>query len=1227
MRAQNHPGRSIYKLFMIGFLLVNSLLPHISHANSYKIQELGKNFIPLDISDTGLILGKDAVTGAIITKRTNNTVVNDLGSGSEATQINDSNFVTGYTTATPGIATLWESGIASLELSRFTNLIKATAINGFNEIVGTRLDSTGSYRRPFHYDIFSGRLTTLGTLGGAEGWANDVNEVGYITGSSVDKSGNTRAFRYTSTVDTLAAVGTLGGYKHSEGWKISDDKSVIGWAYNNTANQAGKRAFYNTLSGNMANLGTLSKDTDSVARGINNHGQIVGQSIRADGNGQAYLFDTSSSDAMIVVVDPSNPTIVYAHSSKGSGIMKSLDKGLTWQIINNGLTSLNVNALLITPTVTNILYAATNNGIYKSTNGGNSWFFLSTDLDKTNINALIFDVTDTNRLYAGSDNGIYLSTNGGLNWTLANNSTGFGTYNFANDPKRPETLFAATNKGVYSSTDRGQFWSVQNGQGTTKLLSQTVSALVIDPNNGDMIYASTVGGGVFRADISAGSLQWKSINDSTLVNLNIYTLLFYNHNGVSTLFAGSTGGLYQRDIGSAGWSPASNFGDRGAYSLALGTDSSGTALLYASSFDGDIFRSESTTPPLASNWATITRGVSLADIYALTTIHKDANDPISQTHILAGANNGFFKLSYKTLGDSTSSIWSVPNSGGSGLKLMAISYDSRVAPCTLWAGSSDQGILISHDNGDTWSFSNEGLDNWNIYALTIDTTPVTPIVFAGTMGGVYRSDDGGKHWSSASAGLNSSPVYSLLLDTRVTPALLYAGTKQGVYRSSDYGRFWIPMNSGIENSEIVTLLRPQSGNLLAGSISGGLFISNDNGQSWQPNNGATVLPVFDLAEDPFMPGRLLAATTKGLYKLSCATSCTWDSTPLLAPADNKAIMSVRFDPDNANHIYVGTEANGVQVSIDLGNSWQALNSGITTVTNRMANLNNLLEPKTESAHWSLQDAVDINNNGEIIGWGYRDINGGGKYGYLLTPIIGTSTVDLVVTQSTEPGTVKQGIPFNYRITITNLGPDAETNAKLIDWLPPDITFRFASTSTSTRTTNPGFCEKRPENVVRCELGAIKPGETVYVNISMESPYRDVQIHNIARVKGNERDVDFTNNTTTSNNTVTVDKCFIATAAYGSFLDPHVTALRAFRDHYLLTNALGREFVAFYYRYSPPIANFISNSELLRALTRLALTPIVYAILYPLIAMALMIIGVLGLFYYRHHKKEHLLRQA
>lgn len=78
-------------------------------------------------------------------------------------------------------------------------------------------------------------------------------------------------------------------------------------------------------------------------------------------------------------------------------------------------------------------------------------------------------------------------------------------------------------------------------------------------------------------------------------------------------------------------------------------------------------------------------------------------------------------------------------------------------------------------------------------------------------------------------------------------------------------------------------------------------------------------------------------------------------------------------------------------------------------------------------------------------------------------------------------------------------------------------------------------------------------------------------------------------------------CFIATAAFGSYLDPHVMVLRNFRDNVLLQSELGTEFVKFYYKHSPPIADFIAQHGILRMLARFALTPLIFAFKYPLVA--------------------------
>lgn len=97
-------------------------------------------------------------------------------------------------------------------------------------------------------------------------------------------------------------------------------------------------------------------------------------------------------------------------------------------------------------------------------------------------------------------------------------------------------------------------------------------------------------------------------------------------------------------------------------------------------------------------------------------------------------------------------------------------------------------------------------------------------------------------------------------------------------------------------------------------------------------------------------------------------------------------------------------------------------------------------------------------------------------------------------------------------------------------------------------------------------------------------------------------------------------CFIATAAYGSYLDPHVEALRQFRDEYLLNSTAGKRFVEWYYANSPPVADYISQHESLRLIVRLLLTPVVFSIMYPVTALILLT-GIVLILWKRQYNKR------
>lgn len=79
-------------------------------------------------------------------------------------------------------------------------------------------------------------------------------------------------------------------------------------------------------------------------------------------------------------------------------------------------------------------------------------------------------------------------------------------------------------------------------------------------------------------------------------------------------------------------------------------------------------------------------------------------------------------------------------------------------------------------------------------------------------------------------------------------------------------------------------------------------------------------------------------------------------------------------------------------------------------------------------------------------------------------------------------------------------------------------------------------------------------------------------------------------------TTSTRACIIASAAYGSELEPHVQALRDFRDQKLLSTFAGSKFMQvfnhFYYSFSPQVAQVVSSNPLIAAFVRILIAPLI-----------------------------------
>jgi probable HAF family extracellular repeat protein len=165
------------------------------------------------------------------------------------------------------------TGMVDVGALPHSNVSFGYGINNGGLIVGPSLVDENGDTEP-HAFLASDTLvlTDLGSLGGGDSIACDVNNEGQVTGQSWTNDSWSHAFLWTS--GSMRDLGTLGG-KNSVGRSINFSGRVAGESENGVGQTT--RAFRFTEAEGMVDLGTLG-GTNSSAYGINDGGQVVGES-------------------------------------------------------------------------------------------------------------------------------------------------------------------------------------------------------------------------------------------------------------------------------------------------------------------------------------------------------------------------------------------------------------------------------------------------------------------------------------------------------------------------------------------------------------------------------------------------------------------------------------------------------------------------------------------------------------------------------------------------------------------------------------------------------------------------------------------------------------------------------------------------------------------------------------------------------------------------------------
>ncbi|MFA6233860.1 MAG: hypothetical protein WC824_06700 [Bacteroidota bacterium] len=314
--------------------------------------------------------------------------------------------------------------------------------------------------------------------------------------------------------------------------------------------------------------------------------------------------------------------------------------------------------------------------------------------------------------------------------------------------------------------------------------------------------------------------------------------------------------------------------------------------------------------------------------------------------ILAGTERGGVYSS-----SDAGTVWAY-----SGLAYEVVRTLYRHSDGIVYAGLQN-GMMVSHDNGGTWTMGNfstsnngfgigitstgvqfvggwGGLDRSTDQGATFEKMTLTPFgsrvdeicigpndaVFVGLyQGGLIRSVDNGQTWTLADPLFESKTVDAVISKG----GMMFAGVQGlNILRSSAAAATWVPSSN--PNSGVSALYARTERQLWAGTETGQILSSTDGAETWTTQfvipGGWPVSSIIETSD-----GNLLAGTQWGGVYKSSDDGVTWTQSNQglsnLIPTSAKA-----FVLDSRDNLYLSYTAGSVVKSSDAGGSWTEIGS-------------------------------------------------------------------------------------------------------------------------------------------------------------------------------------------------------------------------------------------------------------------------------------------------------------
>jgi photosystem II stability/assembly factor-like uncharacterized protein len=497
---------------------------------------------------------------------------------------------------------------------------------------------------------------------------------------------------------------------------------------------------------------------------------------------EKVLYRDENTGGIDVVLDPSNPRIIYAalwearqgpwengvFTGPGSGVYKSIDGGTTWHQLTTGLPGgelLGRAGLEVSQSNPKRLYAIAgtkpeSGGLYRSDDAGETWQRLNTD----------------ERIWGRP---------GDFNEVRA-------------DPKNADVVYVA-NVVTWKSTDGGKTFAAFRGAPG----GDDYHRLWINPNDTNVILNASDQGAVITVNGGESWSSWYNQPTAQMFHVSTDNAFPYRVCGgqqesgsACVQSRGDEGQITFRD-----WTPvgAEEYG----YAVPDPLDSD---LVYG----GRITRYDRRTR-LAEN---ITPKPLRGPNYRMVRTQPIAFSP-ADPHILYFASNTLWKTTNggrawtEISPDLTRKEWTVPANVGKYIGTPAAEPKQRgviyaLAPSPLdvnriWAGTDDGLIHVTSDGGKTWSdVTPSALVPWAkvsiLEASHFDANTAYAAINTFRLDDlrphIYRTRDGGRSWTHIADGIAAEGIVNVVREDPKTKGLLFAGTENAVFASVDDGDHW-----------------------------------------------------------------------------------------------------------------------------------------------------------------------------------------------------------------------------------------------------------------------------------------------------------------------------------------------------------------------------------------------------------------------------------------------------